>query len=160
MLTFNPLTMWNVNLMGDIYDYRIKGVIDNESFERKSFNWNVRFNNGVNISKTTKFQFNVRYNSPSVSSQGRYEGFFRTDAAVKQDLFDKTISLTLQARDLFKTGKREFTSQGADFYSYTYYTREAPMLMLNMRFNFNNFKEKQQEQQNGEQDNGGPDESY
>ena len=161
MITFDPIVkLWNVNLMGDVYDYRIKGIINNIPYERKSFNWNIRFNNGFNISKTTQFQINVRYNSPSVSSQGRYEGFFRTDASVKQDLFDKSISLTLQARDLFKTGKREFTSEGADFYSYTYYTREAPMLMLNMRFNFNNYKEKQQQNINEPENSGGTEESY
>ena len=160
MITFDPIVkFWNVSLMGDVYDYRIKGVLDEIPFERRSFNWNARFNNGLNITKTMQFQFNVRYNSPSVTSQGKYKGFFRTDAAVKQDLFDKAISLTLQARDLFRTGKREFTSQGADFYSYTYYTREAPMVMLNMRFNFNNYKEKR-EQNNGESDNGGQEEDY
>jgi outer membrane cobalamin receptor len=161
MFTFNPLKIWDINLMGDIYDYRIKGVINDIPYERKSFNWNVRFNNGINIFKTTQLQFNIRYNSPSVTSQGRYEGFFRTDAAVKQDLFEKSIALTLQARDLFKTGKREFTSQGADFYSKTYYTREAPMVMLNLRFNFNNYKEGKRSQNNNAPDNNGePDESY
>ena len=160
MITFDPIVkFWNVNLMGDVYDYRIKGILNEIPFERTSFNWSARFNNGLNITKTTQFQFNVRYNSPSVTSQGKYTGFFRTDAAVKQDLFDKSISLTLQARDLFKTGKREFTSQGADFYSYTYYTREAPMVMLNMRFNFNNYKEKRI-QNNGEPEDGGQEEGY
>lgn len=160
MITLNPLKLWNVNLMGNIYDYRIKGVINDAPYERKSFNWNIRFNNGINILKATQLQLNIRYNSPSVSSQGRYEGFFRTDAAIKQDLFGKNISLTLQARDLFKTGKREFTSQGSDFYSYTYYTREAPMVILNIRFNFNNYKEKESQNNNEPSNNGGPDESY
>ncbi|MGB8317328.1 MAG: outer membrane beta-barrel family protein [Ignavibacteriaceae bacterium] len=160
MFTLNPLKLWNVNLMGNLYDYRIKGVINDVPYEKKSFNWNIRFNNGINIFKTTQLQLNIRYNSPSVSSQGRYEGFFRTDAAVKQDLFGKNISLTLQARDLFKTGKREFTSQGADFYSYTYYTRESPMVILNVRFNFNNYKEKDSQNTNEQPNNGGPEESY
>ena len=160
MITLNPLKLWNINLMGNIYDYRIKGVINDVPYERTSFNWNVRFNNGVNISKTLQLQLNLRYNSPSVSSQGRYKGFFRTDAAVKKDLFDKSISLTLQARDLLKTGKREFTSEGADFKSYTYYSREAPMVMLNVRFNFNNYNEKKQQNINEPDNNSGPEESY
>ena len=160
MITLDPLKQWNVNLMGNIYDYRIKGVLNDVPYEKKSFNWNVRFNNGINISKTTQLQLNIRYNSPSVSSQGRYEGFFRTDAAVKQDLFSKSISLTLQARDLLKTGKREFTSQGADFYSYTYYTREAPMVILNVRFNFNNYKEKTSSNDNGPGNNETPEDGY
>lgn len=160
MITLNPLKPWNVNLMGNVYDYRIKGVINDVPYEKKSFNWNVRFNNGINLSKTTQLQLNIRYNSPSVSSQGKYEGFFRTDAAVKQDLFGKYLSLTLQARDLFKTGKREFTSQGADFYSYTYYTREAPMVILNVRFNFNNYKQKKSYNNNEPVNNGEPEEGY
>jgi outer membrane cobalamin receptor len=160
MITFNPITPWNINLMGDTYDYRIKGVINDVPYQRKSFNWNVTINNAVNISKTTQFQLNVKYNSPSVSSQGRYEGFFRTDAAIKQDFLKKTLSLTLQARDLFKTGKREFTSQGADFYSYTYYTREAPMVMLNLRVNFNNYKDEDKPQNNVEPDNTQTEDSY
>ena len=160
MITLNPIKLWNVNLMGNIYDYKIKGVINDVPYERKSFNWNIRFNNGINIFKTTQLQLNIRYNSPSVSSQGRYEGFFRTDVAVKQDLFGKNISLTLQARDLLKTGKREFTSQGTDFYSYTYYTREAPMVILNIRFNFNNYKEKKSQNNNETPNSGGQDESY
>ena len=160
MITVDPLKLWNVNLMGDVYDYRIKGVLNDVPYEKKSFNWSVRFNNGINLTKSTQLQLNIRYNSPSVSSQGRYEGFFRTDAAFKQDLFGKNISLTLQARDLLKTGKREFTSQGSDFYSYTYYTREAPMVILNVRFNFNNYSEKESRNNNEPNNNGGPEDGY
>jgi outer membrane receptor protein involved in Fe transport len=150
MFTFNPVKLWEVNLMGQFYDYKIQGALNGESFAGESFNWNVKDNNSFNVTSSTQLQLNVRYYSPSVSPQGRWEGYFTTDAAVKQDLLGKQLSLTLQVRDLFKTARWEFTSQGQDFYSYSHFTREAPRVMLNLRYNFNNYN---QEKQNGNSPN-------
>ncbi|MDO8549405.1 MAG: outer membrane beta-barrel family protein [Ignavibacteria bacterium] len=155
MLIFDPVEFWNINLMGNLYNYRIKGVLFSEPFSRESFNWSSRFNNVFKVSKTTTLQFNVNYNSPTVSSQGTREGFFTSDVAVKQDFFERKLSLTVQVRDIFSTAKYEFTSQGADFYRYNYFTRESPMVMLNLRYNFNNFKqEKDGERPNGQFEEG------
>jgi len=158
MLIYDPLEFWDMNLMGNLYDYRVRGVLYNESFDRKSFNWNLRMNNVFNISKSTSFQLNGRYNSPTVSSQGKEEGFFSADVAVKQDFMDKKLSLTLQVRDLLGTAKHEFTSTTPDLYSYQYFNRESPVIMLNIKFNFNNYK---QQDRNDQPDNGmeqGPEE--
>jgi outer membrane receptor protein involved in Fe transport len=150
MLILDPWEFWNINLMGNLYNYRIEGLLYNEPFSRESFNWGTRFNNVFKISKSTTLQFNVNYNSPSVSSQGTREGFFRTDAAVKQDFFERKLSLTVQVRDIFSTAKHEFSSQGQNFYRYNYFTRESPMVMLNLRYNFNNFKQ----ERDGDRSNG------
>jgi hypothetical protein len=80
------------------------------------------------------------YNSPTVSSQGRREGFFVTNLAIKRDLLGKKVSATLQVNDIFSSGKYEFTSEGKDFYSHSRFTREAPVVMLNMSCNFNDYK--------------------
>ena len=155
MFMLDPVEFWNINLMGNLYNYKIEGVLFNESFSRESFNWSSRFNNVFKVSKSTSLQFNLNYNSPTVSSQGTREGFFTTDAAVKQDLFDRKLSLTVQVRDIFSTAKHEFTSEGQDFYRYNYFTRESPMVMLNLRYNFNNFKqERDRERPNGQFEEG------
>lgn len=155
MFTLDPFDMWNINLMGDIYNYKVEGVLHNESFARESFTWNARFNNVIKLGQSTSLQFNLRYNSPSVSSQREREGYFTSDAAFKQNLFNRKLSLTIQVRDLFSTAKYESTTQGPDFYSYNYFTRESPRIMLNLRYNFNNFKQERNGQgQNGEFDNG------
>lgn len=150
MLVLDPLDFWNVNLMGNLYNYRIEGVLYNEPFSRESFNWSSRLNNIFKIGASTTFQFNMMYNSPSVSSQGKREGFFTTHAAIKQDFFDRKLSLTVQVRDIFSTAKFESTSQGLDFYRYNFFNRESPMVMLNIRYNFNNFKQKEIERPNGD----------
>ena len=155
MITGDPADFWKVDLMGNLYNYKIEGALSGTSFARESFNWNARINNGFTLSPSTQLQLNVRYNSPSVSSQGRWEGYFRTDAALKQDLFGKKLSLVLQVRDLFSTSKYEFTSEGYDFYSYTHYTPESPRVMLNIKFNFNNYKDDNDSgSSGGQQDDG------
>ncbi len=153
MLIYDPLEFWDMNLMGNLYDYRVTGSLYGESFDRKSFNWNLRMNNVFRISGSTSFQVNGRYNSPSVSSQGRSEGFFSADLAVKQEFMDKQLSLTLQVRDVLGTAKHEFTSTTPDLYSYMYFNRESPVVMLNIKFNFNNYKQKNR----GEQPDNGMD---
>ena len=150
MLLFDPLEFWNANYMANVYNYRIEGVLYDEPFERQSFNWSTRLNNMFKITSNTQLQINFNYNSPGVSSQGTWEGFFTADVSVKQDLFERLLSLTLQVRDLFGTAKHEFSSSGPDFYSYNYFERESPMVILNARINLNNFKPKRE---NGEMEN-------
>jgi len=153
MINFDPLEVWNVNLMGNLYNYKIIGSYNDISFDRNSFNWNTRFNNSFNIGPTTQFQINLFYNSPSVSAQGTRKGYLRTNAAIKQSFLNKQLSLTLQVRDLFSTSKHEFTSSSYDFYRYNYFKPDTPIVMLNLRFNFNNYKSGNR----GGQDNGGGD---
>jgi hypothetical protein len=147
MLIYDPLDFWEMNLMGDLYNYRVTGTLYDESFNRKSFNWNLRMNNAFKISGTTSLQLNGRYNSPTVSSQGREEGFLSADLAVKQEFMNKKLSITLQVRDLFGTAKHEFTSSTPDLYLYQYFNRESPVVILNLKINFNDYKQQKEENQ-------------
>lgn len=152
MFNFGYGKIWNSNLMGNLYDYRLEGNFNDEFFSRQSFNWSARFNNVLKFWESTSFQFNASYHSPTVSTQGRREGYFMTDAAVRQDLLDGKLSLTLQFRDLFGTRKDESLIEGNNFYNYNFSTRQAPMVMLNLRFNINNYK--QERERRGGDDNG------
>ena len=60
-----------------------------------------------------------------------------------QEIIKNILAVTLQARDLFGTAKREFTSEGNNFYTYTYYDFNSPFLVLNLRYTFNNYKSNQ-----------------
>ncbi len=159
MLRLNVLRNWNVNLMGSLFRYRIEGVLHDEAFSRDSFNWNARIRNSINITKTTRLELNGMYRSPSVSAQGRREGFFMTDVSVRQDLLDRKLSAILSVRDVLGTGRFESISTGSGFYSYNYMERESPVVMLTLRFNINNYRDR--EQRRGQQpQNGGEMEGF
>jgi len=142
MLNFGYDKLWDANLMGNLYNYKIEGSLFDQSFARESFNWNMRFNNNLKLLAGTQLQVNSSYNSSSVSSQGKRDGFFTADVAVKQDLFEKALSLTLQIQDIFASGKFKSTSSGPDFSSYRTFERDAPVFMLNVKYSINNYKSK------------------
>lgn len=146
-LTFDPIKNWNVNLMGNLYNYKIKGVLNDLPFSRNSFNWNLRFNNNIKLFNTTQLQINFMYNSPTVSSQGKREGFVSTNIGIRQDLLGKMLTATLQVRDLFGASKFKSESSSYNFYNYRSAEREWPMVMLNLRFNFNNYKNERRNQE-------------
>ncbi len=151
---FDPLKGWNANLMGNIYNYTISGRLNGSDFSKTSFNWNLRFNNSLKFGTETLIQLNAMYNSPTVSAQGKREGYIATNVAIKQNLFDNLLTATLQIRDLFSASTNESVSESIDFYNYRYSKRESPVVMLNLRFNINNYENNERE--NGE-DNMGDD---
>lgn len=140
MFNINLRQWWNMNLMSNIYGYEIKGTLNDESFSRDSFNWDARLNHTITLRKSTRVQITGMYHSKSVSAQGERKGFFMTNLALKQDLMGKNLAATLQIRDLLQTGKHESVSEGKDFYKYSHFTREAPIFMLNISYNINNYR--------------------
>jgi outer membrane receptor protein involved in Fe transport len=140
MLNYSVAKYWNFNLMGDLYQYRVKGELDNTTFDNESFNWRVNFDNTFKLPKNIKLQISNRYNSPTVTSQGEFEGFYTLNMAIKKDFFDRKLSANLQVRDVLATSAHEFTSEGNNFYVYNYFDRDAPMVMLTLSYRFNNYR--------------------
>lgn len=144
MLNLDLFNIWDFSLMGNLYGYRIEGEADGQAFSRESFNWSARFNNTWKLGSATRLQFSGTYRSPSVSSQGEREGFFISGVAIKQNIFSKNLTATLSIWDIFGTGKHDYTSEGANFYSHSEFTRESQMVMLTLSYNFNDYKPERQ----------------
>ena len=62
--------------------------------------------------------------------------------AVKQSFMKNKLSATLQVRDVLGTAKHEYITDTVNLYSHGLMEREAPIISLNLRYNFNNFREK------------------
>lgn len=129
-----------LQLIGNAYRYEVKGSLFGNSFRRRSNNWTTRTNATVKPSARTQIQIDGNYDSPTVSSQGRREGFFTLNASLRYEFIPRTLSATLQVRDVLGTAKFEDTSSGPGFSNYRYSVREAPVFLLNVRYVFNNYK--------------------
>ncbi|MFO8236248.1 MAG: TonB-dependent receptor family protein [Bacteroidales bacterium] len=136
---------WNLNASGSLYRYELEGDVSTQNVSTNSNNWNLRFNNDFRLPSGTRFQLTAMYVGPSVTSQGEREGFFMTNAAIKQSLLDNNLTLTLSGRDLFQSRNREMTSSGPDFQSSNYFERESPIVTFSVSYSFNNYKEKRRE---------------
>ena len=142
MWNARPTKWWMINLMGNIYHYRVVGNIYDADVTQASNNWNTRFNNTFTIAKNTKLQIDGMYNSPTTSVQGRRNGFAFTNVAVRQDFFDKKLNVTLSVRDVLNTAKFGFESSGPDFYSKASFDLKSPIFALTLSYKLNNYREK------------------
>ena len=150
MFNYKPFKWWMLNLMGNVYNYRLEGEFDDVVISTSSNNWNSRFNNTFMLGDNTRFQVNVMYNSPTVTLQGRREGFMFTNLAVRQDLLNNKLSATIGVRDLLNTAKFEYTSEGPDFSSYRKFDLDSPIFSFSLSFRINDFNPQRQQNGSGE----------
>lgn len=148
MLSLDIVKWWHLDIMGNIYDYKVEGEYEYESdgetrvtdFSESSFNWNSRLNNTIRLGKTTRLQLNGMYNSPTVSAQGEREGFFMTNLALRQSFLKNKLAATLQVRDVLGTMSHSSTYEGDGFYSWYDFQPNTPLVTLTLSFKINNYK--------------------
>ena len=140
MISTDVYKWWNLDIMGNLYDFR--GDYNTDNLNNESTNWNARFNNTFYLTPSTQFQVNSQFQSASVTAQGRVEEYYIVNAAFKQTFFKNSLSATLQASDIFQSQKRKYTSEGVDFRTEEYSRRYSPIVMLNVSYRINNFKVK------------------
>lgn len=134
---------WSLSLSGNLYDQRVNGEAEGRSFDEHAFAYDGKLNNIMALAKSTRLQVDANYNGPNVTSQGETEPFFTANVAVRQDFMNKALSVSLQARDVFATGKRESTTETPTLYNYDYFKNDSPVFTLSVSYTFNNFKKKQ-----------------
>lgn len=154
MVSFRPFKWWNVDLTGNLYNYKVEGTLYDMPFSNTTLNWSTRVNNAIKVHKIMQFQLNGSYDSPTATAQGRTEGYYMVNAAVRADLMDRKMSAVLQVRDLFQTGSWESTSEGPDFREYGKYNRKSPFMTLTLSYRLNNFKPKRSSRSNENGDMG------
>jgi outer membrane receptor protein involved in Fe transport len=149
MLSAVPVKWWEMDLMGNLYHYKVEGQLYGDDFSRTSLNWSSRFNNTFKLHKNVQFQVNSSYNSATVTAQGKFEGYYTINTALRADFLKRTLSAVLQARDVFQTAKHEGTSSGPDFYYFNSHTRKSPFVSLTLSYRLNNYKPARRSPRNG-----------
>jgi outer membrane receptor protein involved in Fe transport len=140
MFNYELFKSWQLNLSGNVYNYKVEGNLFDQDFSNESLNWNLRFNNNFNISKNIQVQVNSSYNSPTATSQGTTEDYYQIDGGIRANFLERKLSAALQVRDIFETAKRKQTIEGADFYYFNESYRKSPFVMLSLSYKFNNYR--------------------
>lgn len=146
---------WQLSVTGNVFRYTLEGEADGEKITSVSNSWQTNFNTMFSLKGDIRLQVNGIYNGPATSLQGERDGFFVTNLAVRKDLLQKKLSISLNARDVFSTGKFAFTSSGESFYTYNRFKRESPVVTLNVSYRLNNYKSASRRDANGGSEGGG-----
>ncbi|MEO0081655.1 MAG: TonB-dependent receptor [candidate division WOR-3 bacterium] len=135
------LARWlNLDLTGDVFNYRVKGTVAGADFDTSRFRWEGRASTEIRLPTQTRITLSARYESPEISAQEAEPGRLWTDAAIRQAFLNRQLVLTLSARDLLGTAAWESESRGQGFYNYFKFRRQSPSVSLNLVWNFNNYR--------------------
>ncbi len=143
MSNLNLFSWWMMNVSGRLYYYRVEGELYGENFSESSLNYSGRLRNTFMLPFGTRIQLGLNYRSKSATAQGNSSGGLMTDLGIRQDLFKGVLSATLQVRDIFGTGFRQYETYTPTTYSYSEYHRDAPMISLDLSLKINNYKKQQ-----------------
>nr|WP_234445695.1 outer membrane beta-barrel family protein [Carboxylicivirga marina] len=141
MLNMSLTKWWQMNIMGNLYDYRIENYYS-PSESRSSFNWSSRVNNSFTLRKNIKLQIDGNYDSPTVTAQGENKSNYYMNAAIRMDFMDRKLSAVLQARNVLGTSRRISIIDNPNSYSYQEMIPDSPMFSVTLSYRLNNFIQK------------------
>ena len=135
---------WLVDANTSFYHYRIRNHFEVNNNET-SWNWQFALNNNLDIAKDTRMRLEAYYVGPMVSTQGRVDGFFYVNLALRQQLFKRKVIASLVARDVFSTARYIQTRSATGLESLSKIYPRSPLVTLSLSYTFNNFKSQKKE---------------
>lgn len=131
--------LWNVNLIGNVYYYRVENQFREDGRNGTSLNYDITLNNILHIHKNTRMQLDGNFAGPSVTTQGRADAFWFVNFAVRQQLLNRKLGSTLSFRDVLNTARYRSDISTADLQSVTHIRPRYPVITLTLSYVFNNF---------------------
>jgi outer membrane receptor protein involved in Fe transport len=130
---------WNININGSLYHYKLDNNSTFHGNKASSTNYEISWNNGFDVGKYTRIQFDGNFIGPSVTTQGGTNAFWFANLAVRQQLFKRKLTGTLAFRDVF--GSARYTSHitQSNLHSVTRIKPNYPVITLSLSYTFNNF---------------------
>lgn len=137
-----PVRWWNTTINGNVYNYKVENEFKTEGYNEKSTNYDVAWNNTLDIGKNTKIQLDANFIGPTVTTQGRASSFWYANFAVRQQLFSRKLSSVLSFRDIFNSARYTSDINTPNLQSVTHIRPKYPVITLTLSYTFNNFRRK------------------
>jgi outer membrane receptor protein involved in Fe transport len=142
MLNLAPAKFLNFNASWSIYNYRLYGKLFSANANSNN-TWNLRINPTLRLSWGTSMQINYTYNAPTIEAQGTRSGSYSTSIGIRQELFKRKGSLTLQMQNPIGRTRMTNTTRTNNIYSHGWFERESQVYMLTFSYRINNYKVQQ-----------------
>ena len=124
------------NLSANLFYNTIDGTDMGFNVKRSIYSMNTNFNSTFTLTKNTMLQISSNFRSARLTPQGKTYGTFVFNAGIRQDLFNKKISVTLTGSDLFKTLKQKTELNTPFLKQVSIGTRDARIIYLGIAYRF------------------------
>lgn len=126
----------SVRMTGSIY-YLTNNVSGLEAASSNSgWSWNVNGFANIPLGKVWKCQITEMYMGPSVTPQGRFEGFHSTDVAVQRSWSQRGLDLSLRVSDVFDTRQWAYSTVTSNFEQEAIRKRQSRMGFVTLTWKF------------------------
>jgi iron complex outermembrane receptor protein len=127
-----------INLNGTFSFYRNELDASNltGASSRSANIWSVRGVSNIIMPADLSMQLSYFYSGERVTPNGTISPMQSFDAAIKKDFFDKSLSVTLRATDIFNTAKFKYNFDDGTFIESSERFRDSRGLFLNLSYKF------------------------
>lgn len=141
MSNTNITKWWTLDINASFFKYELEGDYSGENVNRESMNWNANVTTGFKLKTNTVLQFSAIYKSPTVTIEGENEAMYIAGAGVKQDFFNRKLSVVFNIQDIFQTRYKISTTETDEYYIFTEKHRMAPIATIKLSYKINSYKQ-------------------
>lgn len=153
----NKLTRWlDLTSTLNLYYYKLDGFeYQGTSYDKQEqFSWNARMIANALLPWGLSFQATGNYNSRQAVAQGTRKANYSMDAGLKKSFFNRTLSISINARDILDSRRWKTETSGDNFVQYSERWRGGRQFGITATYNFGNMKAKMPKRSNNGENNG------
>ncbi|MDT0678250.1 outer membrane beta-barrel protein [Autumnicola musiva] len=157
-LLYNPADWLRLNGSFNFFQFETNGEFNGENYGAKNTSWFARFSSKVTLPAQIDWQTNAFYRGPSEEVQGETEGILSIDLALSKEILNENATISLNARDLLNSRKRESYTTTEFFNRESRFQWRQRQVTVSFIYRFNQQKreqERREEEENGDGDMGG-----
>lgn len=164
IVNLSPVKIWNFNGTFSYYKTEVDATNLTTGLTNSGYSWSTRLMSNLSLPADLFLQLSYFYSGKHITAQGTFQPFQSFDAAIKKDLFDKKLSITLRANDIFDNSKMRMEFYDPAFSEISERKRNSQALSLNVTYNFgqkdDNRMDKRKKKKSDDNNNGDEDFDY
>ena len=106
-ILYNPADWLRLNSSFNFFQFETEGEFNGVDYSAKNTSWFARLSSKVILPWNIDWQTNARYRGAIQDAQSDTDGILSIDLAFSKELFDNSLTVSLNVRDLLNSRRRE-----------------------------------------------------
>ncbi len=140
MTLVQPLaTWWRLNANASYFNTEYSSSVLSQNINKSNYSWLAKLNSMMQLPYGFQFQIMMNYNAPVIMPQSKVKAIFTSDVALKKELMDGKLTLTLRVSDILHSQKNITETSGTNFLSNSTDMRGSRVAFLGLSYRIFNF---------------------
>ena len=145
--SFRPARWLRLDPNLNLFRNAVQGTAFGREIDEDAFTWTARLNTVCTLSPVTRVQITGMYLSRQIGPQSSTEPLFYLSISARREFFNRSIAVTMQARNLLETAYYDVSTTGRNFANSFLIKPEVPVVNITLTYNFNNYQQTRKREQ-------------